>query len=418
MCASGMFRLGTRSLVSSPLRTPRFVALDGLRAVGALGVMLTHVGFNSGFSINERLGALVGRLDVGVALFFVVSGFLLFRPHVAAHLTGQARQSLRAYLVRRAARILPVLWIAVAATWILVRKDEDPGMYLAHATLTQIYFEDHHLYGLTQMWSLSTEVAYYLVLPLLAWILCRRRQGRDWVSHVVPILLALCIVSPIWMYVSTAQGHGLARLWLPGFIGWFSAGMLLAIWFETRRLDVVRVSRLSELAEHPGTAWSLAGALFVLSASRIAGPLDLSEPSALEAASKNLLYLLIGALVVLPCVPRQTSRSWGLSLLSGRLGRFLGDISYGFFAYHVIVLVLVERWLGLTSFDGEFTKRLVPTTILSVVVASISFYALEKPLMARVRGSRGRAVPIVRDGQREEPLSLEQQGTNQLQRHH
>lgn len=407
-----------RYRVTSHHRTPRFIALDGLRAVGAAAVLITHVAFNSGLSINERFGALLGRLDVGVALFFVVSGFLLFRPHVEAHLTDQPRPPLGSYLTRRAARILPVLWIAVAAAWLLVRKDETPLLYLAHATFAQIYMEDHHLSGLTQMWSLSTEIAYYLILPPFAWILCRGRHGRDWIVRVVPILLTLCIVSPIWMYLSTAKGHNLARLWLPGFFGWFAVGMLLAIWFEARRLGIMQTGRLDVLAKHPGTAWAIAGALFVLSASRIAGPLDLSEPTALEAAAKNLLYLLIGGLIVLPCVPGQGSNSWGLSLLSGRLGRFFGDISYGLFAYHVIILVLVERWLRLSPFDGEFFMRLVATAILSVAVASISFYLVEKPLMARVRGVRGsRPLPVAQDGYRAVPPTPEPPSTNPLQRH-
>ena len=79
------------------------------------------------------------RLDVGVALFFVVSGFLLFRPHAMGHLQGHRRPRPAAYLVRRVARIVPVLWLVVVAAWLLVREDAPAADYLAHAFLVQIY---------------------------------------------------------------------------------------------------------------------------------------------------------------------------------------------------------------------------------------------------------------------------------------
>jgi peptidoglycan/LPS O-acetylase OafA/YrhL len=127
----------------------RFRALDGLRLVGALAVLTTHVGFESGAALEGRFAGLVSRLDVGVALFFVVSGFLLFRPHAMAHLQGHRRPRPAAYLVRRAARILPVLWVVVAAAWVLVREDAPVGDYLAHALLVQIYVGTPQTVGLT-----------------------------------------------------------------------------------------------------------------------------------------------------------------------------------------------------------------------------------------------------------------------------
>jgi peptidoglycan/LPS O-acetylase OafA/YrhL len=362
-------------------RASRFVALDGIRAVGALAVLTTHVGFNSGDSVNGRFAGFIGRLDIGVALFFVVSGFLLFRPHVIAHLDAAPRPALARYFWRRLVRIGPVLWITVAATWLLLRRDEGSGLYLAHALFVQIYIEDHHLHGLTQMWSLATEVAFYIVLPLLGWLMCRGQRGRAWVARVVPILLVMCALGPLWMAATTSLGYDLPRLWLPAFIGWFAAGMGLAVWTESRERGLVPAGSLDTLAKHTGTSWALAAGVFALATTSIAGPLDLTPPQPSEVAVKNVLYLAIATLVVLPCIPRSGTPSLGHRLLSGRPGRFLGDISYGIFAYHVLILVLLERWMGLQSFDGEFLARYVPTLVISVALASVSFYALESRLM-------------------------------------
>ena len=85
----------------------RLPALDALRAVGAAAVIGTHVGFSTGAISRFEWGGLLARLDVGVAIFFVLSGFLLFRPFAAAVATGADRPSVRRYLWRRALRILP-----------------------------------------------------------------------------------------------------------------------------------------------------------------------------------------------------------------------------------------------------------------------------------------------------------------------
>ena len=60
-----------------------FPCFDGLRALAALSIVLTHVAFASGANSPNILGVFFARMDGGVAVFFVLSGFLLYRPFVA-----------------------------------------------------------------------------------------------------------------------------------------------------------------------------------------------------------------------------------------------------------------------------------------------------------------------------------------------
>ena len=69
-------------------RATRFPAFDGIRAVAALAVLTTHVAQANGTNTHSRIGAFTARLDVGVAVFFLISGFLLYRPFVVARLAG------------------------------------------------------------------------------------------------------------------------------------------------------------------------------------------------------------------------------------------------------------------------------------------------------------------------------------------
>jgi len=122
----------------APSRLP---ALDALRAVGAAAVVGTHVGFATGATGATAFGGLLARMDVGVAIFFALSGFLLFRPFAYAAATGTRRPGARRYLWRRALRILPAYWLTVLVCLAVLPGNADAPRadWLRFATLTQIY---------------------------------------------------------------------------------------------------------------------------------------------------------------------------------------------------------------------------------------------------------------------------------------
>lgn len=363
---------------------PRFPALDGLRALGALAVLTTHVGFSSGASLIGAWAGPLARLDAGVAVFFVISGFLLYRPHVVARLDGQAPPATGAYLWHRALRILPVLWMAVVLALVL-RGDRDAGLsgYLQVATLTQVYADGFQVPGLTQMWSLATEVAFYLVLPWLARGL-GRVGGRSaaGLRREVAALIALAAISVVWWAV-VAEGGSTMGLWLPGYLGWFAAGMSLAVWSAGRERGLLAHGPLDDLAAAPGTAWVAAMALFLVAATPIAGPYGLQLPTTGTAVTKNIVYAAIAFLVVLPAVlaPATRPSQRVVSVLGSGLPRYLGQISYGIFAYHVALLGLVERVIDHKPFGGQFFLLWAATLGVSVALATLSFYVVERPII-------------------------------------
>ncbi|MFF0270756.1 acyltransferase family protein [Kribbella sp. NPDC004536] len=367
------------------MRATRFPALDGLRAVGALAVITTHVGFHSGASLSGPFAGILARLDVGVAIFFAISGFLLYRPHAVAWFEETPPPTTRRYLRNRALRILPALWMAVAAAALLIphKTDVTWATYVEQAMLTQIYFQGAAADGLTQMWSLATEAAFYLCLPLLARVLVGREPpNRRNIRRCLAVICGLILLGPVWMATVNVTGHPQAGLWLPGYAGWFAVGMGLALWQVARTNGGLAPTALDPLARVPGTIWTIALGLLVLAATPLAGPYSLAASTPGQAFVKNLLYTVIATCILLPAVEptQQVSR-----VLGGRVGRVAGDISYGVFAYHLIVLGLVERISGYRLFSGHVVLLLVPTVLVSAAVAAASYYGLERPIMRRGR---------------------------------
>jgi peptidoglycan/LPS O-acetylase OafA/YrhL len=362
----------------------RFGPLDGLRAVGALMVVITHVASHTATSFTEPFGGLLARFDAGVALFFVISGFLLYRPYVAARLTGSRSPDVRGYLWRRALRILPVLWIAVAGVWILFDHGTSTSLYLRHALLIHIYWPEHWVLGLTQMWSLAVEVAFYLVLPMLAWLLLRTaREPRAFVRRSLVVHGLFVLASPVWIYVVTAMDHPTAPQWLPAYLGWFAIGMGLVTWQQARGLGMLPRSWVDDLARHPGTLWLSALAVLLIAATPIGGSRGLEPAVAGEAAFKSLAYAVFAALIVLPCVAglREGADAPAARALGGRVGRWLGDMSYGIFAYHLLIMELLGPAVGHENFSGGFWRLLLPTLVVTLPVAWASYRFIERPVM-------------------------------------
>ena len=149
---------------------PEFPVLDSLRAVGALAVLTTHVAFQSGAYVrNGTWGNLLSRLDVGVAIFFVLSAFLLGRPHFARRVAGIAPPATGRYFWKRALRVYPVYAVTVVLALTLIPENQAAGAaeWARSLTLTDIYLTGALPQGLTQMWSLAVEVSFYAALPQL-----------------------------------------------------------------------------------------------------------------------------------------------------------------------------------------------------------------------------------------------------------
>ena len=105
------------------------------------------------------------------------------------------------------------------------------GEWVTTLTLTQIYFDDL-CPSLTQMWSLCTEVAFYVVLPVLMWLGLSRARGRGRRGDRLGLLaLAMAATTVVWLMDLSVRWDGggtMMRLWLPSYLVWFAVGILLA----------------------------------------------------------------------------------------------------------------------------------------------------------------------------------------------
>lgn len=374
-----------------------YPAADGVRAIGALAVLFHHVGFHSGASLQGVAAPLLSRLDVGVAMFFALSGFLLFAPHVRD--AGRSAPSVRTYAKRRMLRIVPAYLVAVIAAMLLLPANHGVSAetWLRTVTFTQIYEPGQLAAGLTHMWSLATEVAFYAALPLLVVLALGRRHRRAHVPwrRLAGVVLLLVAVSPLFLIaVNRGDGPGAMTMWLPAHLTWFAGGMLVAA--VVGAPDGTRAGRVrravSDAASTPGTLLLAVALLMLLAGTVIAGPRDLSQPTTFEALAKHGIYAAVSFMIVVVAV---FAPATGLvhRFLASRPMQWLGEISYGVFLYHVIVLEVIRQAIGHTAFSGRFGLLAALTVGATILIAWSSYGWMERPIMNLGRARRPAVAP-------------------------
>jgi peptidoglycan/LPS O-acetylase OafA/YrhL len=368
------------SISARPLH--RLPALDAVRVLGALAVVAHHVGFATGVNIGTGPWAgWLARLDVGVAVFFALSGFLLFRPYAHAKATGTDGPATGRYLWRRVMRILPAYWLTVAVCLLVLPRNADAGAgdWVRHLTLTQIYEPYGLRHALGHTWSLATEVAFYALLPLLAAALLsgRRRAGRP-----LLILAGSAAVTATWVALmhTGVLSLSLHTTWLPSYGLWFGAGMALATVHVALRDDhAPRWRFLDDLGSAPLACWAAAAAVLAIATTPIAGPRSLAEPTAGEFGLKMVLYTVFAVLLILPIAFGPQTRT--KAVFSSGTVRWLGTISYGLFLWHPLVLELIYEISGRPEFTGDTLQTFLLTVAVTIVLAALSYYAVERPLL-------------------------------------
>lgn len=368
----------------TPVKSSSFLReLEGLRALAALAVMITHVGFLSGATGRHILPGFLARMDIGVPIFFVLSGFLLFRPHVGWLIRNSTRPSARKYFARRMARLTPALFVAMLGTLILVPASRDAGLapWAANALQAQSWRTEWDLPGLAQLWSLSTEVVFYVTLPLFGWLLSLFARSRP--RRLMAALLVLAVLAWLLRWVYHAGLLPSDYSWprtFPLMIDWFAGGMLLAVIAHGGpALGVARA-----ILHRSGTSClAIAAALFWFMTTSAAGPYDLTPPQAWQDWIKHLGY---GAIAVLVVAPSALGSSTPISaFLRSRPVTFLGRISYGIFLWHLPLLFWVREVLGIGLFAGGFWVTLSTAFIATIAVAYVSWYIVERPVLDAVR---------------------------------
>ena len=358
-------------------------------------VVLTHFVAETGRQIGDRPGVskLSGAIDplsslggTGVLLFFVLSGFLLFLPFARHMLAGAPRPSTRRFFKRRALRILPAYYVAIALTAIVFGEGATPKQVITHLLLIH-NFSSETYFGLNgPTWSMAVESQFYALLPLLALGLARLTSRSGWwlAAGLTGLLLASPAASLLYSGLArVAADLDLSFLTAISSLGVFAAGMLAACLLVLRETGRLSESLANRLARAGVVAF---GVIFAAEMAIRGFGLETGFVERLHFYA----YLLVMAACYLGLLLHVLFRGGTIGrVLSMPAPRFLGDISFSGYLVHYPLLVYVVVPLARRAPDGlALLVAVAGVFVIVLPIAFASFWFVERPFLQRKHDDR------------------------------
>lgn len=376
-------------------------ALDGVRAIAALSIVAFHTLLREHVEYQPAslaIGNVWYYLSMGVPLFFILSGFLLFRPYARAILSGAALPSWRRFYQRRALRILPVYWVALAvmlaALWAVANRPLWLNA-LSHFALLHDDFPRFNRDLDGPFWTLAVEVQFYVTLPLvaagIAWVVGRTRSA----TRLIGALLGVIALAEVLRWLDTllmasitpdalAHGGGEATRFVLTLATMGMQGKSLEIFYVGALCATIYVIA----TEREGLGWRVqrraAWGLLAVGAliSVIAAPHWQLSTAMFSPGTRWGLGVITYPLVVgVSFGALVLGVIWGgpvvRAIFASAPLRFVGLISYSLYVWHAPILS------GNLALFGSLPIWL--RLLCALLVAYLSYQFLERPFLRRRR---------------------------------
>ncbi|WP_423980590.1 acyltransferase family protein [Ilumatobacter sp.] len=387
----------------------RFAALEGYRGLAAMGVLIFHTAARTGFDQPDRFGSrVIDNLgNFSVSVFFLLSGFLLYRPFCSAAIEQSALPARGRFLIRRFVRIYPAYWVVLIA-WALTATSSQtaPSNPLAIFLLIDPYVPPIPAFsGLGVAWSLSIEIGFYLFVPVagtaMFWLSKRIDRRRRRMTAQLVLLATMYLTAMFVRYASYTWGSPIwASRWLPSYLDWFALGMLLALavaWTD----GMGRIPQaMQRFADSVGVCFACAAVAYLSIVAFTGESLGLEARRSTEGALVRAFFQGMAAFfVLLPAVVGRNRDHPLFRALRRPVLASLGVISYGVYLWHQTVLAQMESWWSIGIGFWPFVTSTVVAGVLTVVIATLSYRLIETPAMELGRGEQAattpRSVPLV-----------------------
>jgi peptidoglycan/LPS O-acetylase OafA/YrhL len=366
---------------------------DGLRGLAILLVLCYHTWLFSwytpelsvfGHAIPVDVAARTGYL--GVDLFFVISGFVLFFPHAERSVVGGRTQNLREFTYRRFIKIVPSYFLALLATIPAVlalpphhTAAQIGGTLVQHVALVQNFYDDGFGQANSVFWSLAVEAQFYVIFPLLA-VQFRRRPLLVAAAMIASALAYRFAVAQCCLEVQTLYRQ------IPAYADVFAAGMLAAYAVVWGRVRFATPGRYRFAATAAAIAFACVAFALLESANAI--QYDPGGREWWDLYHRTPIALAAAGLIVASCF----GQAWWRALVANRVLVFFSLISYNLYLWHTLVMIWMWKHgvpHAATANPQQDDRWKVAFIALgwtaSIGIATTITYFFERPLLGTVK---------------------------------
>jgi peptidoglycan/LPS O-acetylase OafA/YrhL len=348
--------------------------LDALRFFAVFGVIVAH---------NWKpapLPSILAELDfgdLGVRLFFVLSGFLitgiLLRGARPDEPLGRRLHAMRQFYIRRFLRIFPVYYLALALCLIFAVEPARQLWPWLFTYTTNVYVWQHAVFipNLGHFWTLAVEEQFYVVWPVIV-LFAPRRRLLGVLTLVIASALAYRLYASYRYPIDITGGESATLTLIFGVVDCLGIGALLALCTDADagRAEIAVRRLLRGLALPAGLALYV-GALVLVH--RHAG------------SHIGVTVGPFGEALMFCWLIDRAARGFGGA--GGRILEFgplvyLGTITYGIYIFHNLVPVVFDAIAGAlgVSYSDQGFPNFVVTGVTTIAIAALSWHVFEAPI--------------------------------------
>ena len=382
----------------------RISGADGLRALACLLVVWHHT--TQRFNPEKSAAWIQGihffgmRAEVGVSLFFVLSGCLLSLPFWYSFVNGSPTPKLWFYAINRAARIIPAYWFNLLLCTLVALWVFDLNINWWRLISGLLFINSYHYSSFFPaelngpLWSIGLEVSCYVLLPAVLFLIIKiSKRSSVAIAGIIGCIVILQILNPWvinnfmtsnklkgWQYGLT----GGAKQWLPywnigSFFTQFLCGSLAALIIIVLRARGTLKSLtfdLSAVLFATAAIWLVANGL---------------EPGAPNSFTKQPYMAPFFAILMAGVIVSASLSTQVYKLLDNKLFQWIAKISFSIYLWHMFLIVIIERkffskylYYGLTDLS-EWVMISSIVLMGSIILAATSWRFLESPILKSAR---------------------------------
>lgn len=354
--------------------------IDGLRFLAIITVVIFHFHFLLWRHLDGRVlmdvdsagidtaGWWLSRLDLGVKLFFGISGFILSIPFFNQYWFGGKRVDLRNYFMRRLTRLEPPFLVAITVfliTHLVVLNASFSDIFPNYlATLFYVHTLVFNEYSIINpvTWSLETEVQFYIVIPFIAaWLL--KPQSKKIQAMAIGALLFLGSIYLRSVYLADGTYGMMANI--TGFFSYFMVGIVFAYVYLTRR----------DWLSSKHVIWDFIG---------FAGLFGIFYWYKPQAAFFGQIFFNLSIFLLFIAA----FKSWVLNWFFTRPVIYLiGGMCYTIYLLHLPFFGLAAQFaqghIFGTSYSENFWIYFLPVMIGLLLISAVFYLFIEKPCMEK-----------------------------------
>ncbi|MGI8729057.1 MAG: acyltransferase family protein [Solirubrobacteraceae bacterium] len=390
---------------SDPRRTDdagirTLLAGNGVRGVGMLLVFFTHLALLADPAPDNNVRSygwaapLLGHIDLGLAAFFALSGYLIARPFARAYVLGRPAPRLRSYTRNRVLRVVPAFYLFTVL--VLLRFGLDgtlaPGSQNSSGpwqVVGQFLFVQGQAGGpaavpIGPAWSIGAEVGFYLLIPIAAWLAMRAGSRLEGPQRRAALGIAAAgAVMVVSIALRAVDQFRFAWLTSPPAIMYvFMPGVAIALaepLLAARLRDRPRPARM--------LAWSAFAFAALAAVAYAVTDYDARQTPIHHALGQRaLLAALCTGALIFGLIVLQLGSGRAPRLFANRVMLWLGERSYSFYLVHIWVLLELDNALG--AGESIATRAAIMTAValpLTTLIAALSYRYVERPFLERKR---------------------------------